>query len=405
MPHTSVFLRYCGWYFVSISFYSFVLAFLPLHCKALGFTPFQIAVVSSSATCAAIVGAPLVLQLAHYLIPPRALLLLSSALGFLAFLVLFRATAFWPVLLFFFICLILKRGSDSLVDAQAIRHSATGEIRFERVRLWGSLGFICVTFGFGEMIDSWGTFAIIPSGAVVLFVCLLAAAVILPLFCPVTGRKAHEVSLAEASSRAKFLPAFALLAFSCSFLWASHSTLYVYLSIYLKSLGWSGKEISLAWNLGVIAEITIFFLFHKLEKHFTLTMIFQASIAVAVLRWLLMYWSKNFYVILFAQTLHAFSFGSSYVASLKLVHLILPEHLKDRGQGMLMSSGTGLGSLLGYLAAGAVATCLQGYEETNKLFLFSIALALCSLLAALHIRPQTRPEAGKSSGVPSVYGP
>jgi MFS transporter, PPP family, 3-phenylpropionic acid transporter len=174
-------------------------------------------------------------------------------------------------------------------------------------------------------------------------------------------------------------PGFLLLLGAVALTWASHGPLYVYLSLYLKGLGWSGQMISLAWNVGVFAEILVFSFFYRLEGRFALMTIFRVSIFLALVRWLILANFTNPLCILASQALHAFSFGAFYLASIKLAFRTLPDDMRDRGQGFLTGLGSGLGSFLGRMAAGLPGEALTTPELLRLVFWGAAAASIIAL--------------------------
>lgn len=374
--------RYAAYSFVAVSFHAFILGLFPIHCRALGFTPFQIALISAVGTVANIIAAPTALALCHHHVGSRTIGLVFSLGALLFILPLAGLTSFIPVLAVWFAVQILRRGADSVVDAQAVRDSALGLIRFEHVRVWGSVGFVVCFALSGELLDSFGVASIIPTG--ILLLCLIAGAqpLLRPHLSPVPARLAARATTGVHGRSALRSPEVRKLLGSNALVWASHSALYIYFSLYLEALGWSGRMISLAWNVGVFAEILFLILFPRIVFAFSLRTIFRVSLLVATLRWVLLTVSSDPLLILGTQLLHAFSFGGCYLASTKLMYSMLPDDLRDRGQGYLVAAGTGLGSLGGRLLVGVFAQGLASYTDMDRLFLLSAALSATAFLIA-----------------------
>lgn len=147
--------------------------------------------------------------------------------------------------------------------------------------------------------------------------------------------------------------------------------------------------ISVAWTIGVIAEIAFFAYFRRVEKKVSLEEILTVSLILTVVRWVILASVTNTTVILISQALHAFTFGGVYVASMRLVPKLLPSEQHDRGQGYLVTFGSGLGSLVGRLSAGWGAMFLASYLGVQQLFVFSALLALLAVVAAYSLSTRT----------------
>jgi PPP family 3-phenylpropionic acid transporter len=287
---------------------------------------------------------------------------------------------------FWFFCLGFKRGADSLVDAQAIRDSAAGKILFERARLWGSIGFLISSIGMGLLVKHLGISAILYFGLLVLLSILVVAALLRPSLGAHAGTHHSEGSPSGFFSTAVKSTSFILLLLTMLFNSASHSAYYTYFSLYLNHLDWGAIEIASCWNIGVVAEILIFLVFRRLNKRISLARILQISMVFTALRWAILFATDNTIVILCSQTLHGFSYGTCYLASMKLVHDILPNSIRDRGLGWLTAVGLGLGSILGRLLFGYLAQSFANYSELPTLFLISSGIALLGVVASLGIK-------------------
>ena len=168
----------------------------------------------------------------------------------------------------------------------------------------------------GLALDSFGAESLALIGLTLLVLNYLGAFLCRPLLpgkLTVEDRKPKEAKGKLAG--AYLVPMIAL--FVVNFLlWASHTPLYLYLSVYLQDMGWTGSMISLAWNLGVIFEIGLFAMFSILEKRVALTTILRSAIVFTVVRWAIMATQTSVSAILFAQLLHLFSFGACYLCLL-----------------------------------------------------------------------------------------
>lgn len=361
-------------YFCLFLFLCFQVAYFPLHLSALGFDRWEIAAASTATTLAVISGPPVVLQVAHSM--PRLKLLLHAALWVSVALfipILFLADFNIIVLLWFF-CILLNKGAHALVDAQALRDSAQGKISFERVRIWGSIGFVVSSVFLGILLDSFGEQGLIWGALMLVLTPALAARGI--SFSPRRTDEPKEV-------KSQRLPrSFLWLLLVNILIWSSHQVFYVYFSLHMKDLGFSGRFMSICWVLAVVSEVVFFTQFQRLEQRYSLIGILQFSIAATVLRWLLLCLSTATSIILAAQLLHALSFGGVYLSSMKLVHGLLPESFKDRGQGYLVAAGAGLGSLLGRL----LLTLLAEHVSIQHLFALSCILALLAFPAAHYLK-------------------
>lgn len=220
--------------------------------------------------------------------------------------------------------------------------------QYARLRAWGSLGFILAVVGLGALFERTGMGAW-PAAMLTIMAGILAASAWVPSATP----RAHEQAPASGSFwrqvRRPGVPAFYL---SVALMQLSHGPYYTFVSIHLEALGYGRTAIGLLWSLGVVAEILLFWWMARLLERFSLRQILLASLALAVLRWLLLGFAADHLVwLLLAQVLHAATFGSFHVAAVHFVQRRFGAGQQGQGQA-LYASLSGIGGALGALYAG-----------------------------------------------------
>jgi len=136
---------------------------------------------------------------------------------------------------------------------------------------------------------------------------------------------------------------------------AAHGPYYTFYSIYLVDNGYSKGAVGGLWALGVICEIGVFFLMPMLVRRFGFTRILLASFGAAIVRFMLIGWTVDVVVLLlFAQVLHALTFGAYHAASVGLVHEFFQGRHQSKGQALFGSLTYGAGGMLGGLASGPI---------------------------------------------------
>lgn len=255
-----------------------------------------------------------------------------------------------------------------LYEATTLAHLQTEPHRYSRIRLWGSVGFILTVTGVGKLLDSQ---------PIVLLPFLITALLIMnwltTLVTPESRVTSHEQSPVKLSSIIRkpevlaFLFVYVLIQFS-------HAPYYVFYSIYLKQHLYSTTTTGLLWSLGVIAEIVLFLFMQGLLKRYSLRGILLTSLIFAVLRWVLIGgYVDNIGLLMFAQLLHAATFGGSHIAAIHFVHRFFDDQHQSKGQALYHSLSFGLGGMLGSLFSG------QYWESLGSHLIYSIAAASCCL--------------------------
>ncbi|MCO6430304.1 MAG: MFS transporter [Deltaproteobacteria bacterium] len=388
------FTNYAVNYFCTFGLVAFFIGFLPLHCKAIGLSAAQVSIIMACGNLSALVSAPFFMRYLKSRVGAGASFLIGAAGTVLLFASLYTASEFMQVLMAMFGFTFFWNGILIQCDASAIHHAAGGAFKFERVRLWGSLGFIAFSYLFGASVDIFGVSSILHVGAGITLLVFISSLTLSRQF-------KSEAEETQESSAAPKLPFF----LSASFLlvvglcWFAHSALYVYLSLYLDSLGWSAQLISVAWGVSVAAEILMLFNFHLLERRISLIWILRLSLMLTIVRWLLLGCYQSYTAIFAAQLLHAFSFASFHVASMKLIYNLLPKGKRVAGQAMLTTWGSAGGSLLGRLCIAALTGAAASAATFRMMFLFSGLVTAAALLATFLFR-----SGGTNSAPPALSG-
>jgi PPP family 3-phenylpropionic acid transporter len=230
-----------------------------------------------------------------------------------------------------------------LVEAITLGALAGQSGRYGPIRLWGSIGFIAVVLAGGAWLDA-GLSRVLPAAVVVFALAAAAAGLSLPKR---TMHPATAISAPQLTSSA-----LALLA-SAFFVAVSHGTLYTFLTLHLRGLGYSGTLIGFLWTLGVLAEIVVFFFLPALFRRHALSTILMASAGLGVLRFQIIGWAADWLaLLLLAQVLHAATFGSYHAAAVAAVQRVFPPHARSRGQALFSSLAYGAGGAAGALSAG-----------------------------------------------------
>ncbi len=295
----------------------------------------------------------------------------GSLLTTIIFSSVFWVTGFWElgaamVLFSFFWNAVLPQ-----FEAVTFDYLGKDVSGYARVRVWGSIGFILSVLVLGVVVDLYGPTSILP-------VLLIAYAAIWLSSIMVKDKdaKPHTVVQPPIMEIIK-LPAVIAFFVVCFLLQAGHGPYYGFFSIYMESAGYSKTAIGQFWALGVIAEVVVFIFMHRLLKLFGARQVLMASLALAVLRWILIgNFPHSLGTILFAQILHAATFGTFHAAAIHLVHHYFTGSHQGRGQALYSSLSFGAGGAMGTLASGFL------WESAGPSVAFGISAAL-SLLALI----------------------
>lgn len=300
--------------------------------------------------------------------------------GSLAALVIFPAIFIHPS--FFWVALVIAAYSFfwnavlAQFEVATLSHLGDQYQRYSQIRVWGSVGFIIAVSLLGLSFD-YISITWLPWIVCTLLAGIWLSSLLVNEKVEVATRTGPRPSLMAVLKQ----PNVIAFLFTCFLLQVSHGPYYTFFSVYLEDHGYSRTITGLLWSLGVLAEVVVFIVMHRLLTRFSLRQIMIASLALSVVRWLLIgFYVDNWQVLLFAQCLHAATFGSYHAFAVEMVRRIFGGGLE--GQGMALYSGLSFG------AGGAVGAVLSGwmwsYSQTAT-FIMAAGACLLALVVALVI--------------------
>lgn len=341
--------RLSSYYFFYFAVLGILMPYWSLYLQHLGFDPRQIGILLAFLMGAKIIAPNLWGWLADHLGKRMTIVRVAALVSILIFAVIFFVRDFWGMALAMVAFSFFYNASLPQMEVVTFNYLRTRIERYAHVRLWGSIGFICTVTLVGMLVDWQGAQAV-PYAMMALFVGVLAASLTVP--DPVIPHHNHQQE-----SILVVLKKPAIWAFMAAviLMQAGHGPYYTFYSIYLEGQGYSKSLIGALWALGVLAEVLVFLFMHHLHGLAEGRVILIASMALAGLRWLLIGWfPESLPVLLFAQLLHAASFGTFHAAGIHLVHHFFKGKHQGRGQAMYSSLGFGAGGALGSLGSGLI---------------------------------------------------
>ena len=153
----------------------------------------------------------------------------------------------------------------------------------------------------------------------------------------------------------------------------SHGAYYGFFSIHLENLGYSRTFIGLAWALASLAEILVMIKSEVIFKRYALEKVLVFSFAVAVLRWISLYFAHTPALILSSQTLHAVTYGTFHIASILCIDRLAPKQAKTVGQAVNNAVQYGLGLMVGFFINGLL------YERIGSAALFMMSAGIAAV--------------------------
>lgn len=343
----SLYWRLSGFYLFYFATLGALVPYWSLYLKDLGFSATQIGELIAIIMATKLVAPNVWGWIADHTGRRMAIIRLASLLSLLIFVaVLYGNSYLWLALVmsgfsFFW------NASLPQFEAVTLSHLGAATHRYSSIRLWGSIGFILTVAGLGQLFDqvsvTW-----LPPILLALFAAIWLSSLTVPEHTTPVDTSPHT-PLRQVLGRADVR---ALLVV-CFLMQVSHGPYYTFFTLYLEDYGYSRSSIGLLWALGVVAEIGVFVVMHRCLPRYGARSLLLWSLALTSLRWLLIAgFADTLAVVLFAQVLHAASFGVFHAVSIHLVHQLFVGRNQGRGQALYSSLSFGAGGAVGSLAAG-----------------------------------------------------
>lgn len=356
--------RLSGFYFGYFAALGVIVPYWTLYLQELGFKPNDIGELMAISTGMRIIAPSFWAWVAEKTGNPMHLVRWSILMTTFCFSFMFGVNEFWKIALITASFSFFWNAALPQFEVVTITHLGTQLHRYSRLRVWGSIGFIVFSFLIGKLLETESLY-IIP---LIIFNIFIGAWLI-SLSVPESKTVTHKN---ETSSFKEILsqPAVIALLIGCFLMQASHGSYYSFYSPYLAEHGYSKTWIGALWSLGVLAEIVLFLVMPNISS-FNLISLFLLSFLLAGIRWLIIAFGADYLaVLLFAQLLHAASFGLYHIISIQLIIKYFSGKYQGRGQALYGSVSYGLGGALGMLLAGYL-------YEINPLFAFLISSLFC----------------------------
>lgn len=242
---------------------------------------------------------------------------------------------------------------------------------YSHIRLWGSIGFVVVVIVLGGIFDfisiSW-----LPWFILAFLFCIFIASLSLPS----QTEKVHEYAsgkfLEVLLQRKVFL--FLVILFLIQL---SLGIYHAFFSMYLEGNGYSRTSIGLLWAIGAAAEVILFLKVPVLLKRYRLSTLIALTLGLTLLRWVLTcFFVSSLPILVFAQCLHAFSFGMTHVVAIEFVRRHFTANNQSKGQAFYNAVGFGAANALGSIIGGFFFEISGQMAFVAAIFFILVPLAL-----------------------------
>ena len=353
-----------SFYFTYFATLGIVVPYFGLYYQSLGMTPIEIGVLVSIIPLVRPLFAWAWTYPADQIGWRHEANVVACTLAAAAFAFYFIPVTFAGLLVATFALAVVWAPTLAFAEAATLEDVHRSGIPYGRVRVWGSLGFIAASWGFGGILDRAGV-RLALAAALAFAVMNASSSLLLPR--PTAQRPALRTSL-----RAFLLRPGVLLFYAAAMLMqVSHGAYYTFFSIHMAEQGHSGAAIGSLWAVAVVSEMVVLVGSRRLLSMAKPSSLLAACFLLAAARWGLFAASSSLAVAIPAQILHAFTYAAFHLAAVTATHRIFPEDLRASGQAVYGGVTYGFGSVAGSMMAGL----LYGAIGPFRLF------AACGLIA------------------------
>jgi len=373
--------RLSGFYFFYFASLGALIPYWSLYLRSLGFNATDIGNLMAILMATKIISPNIWGWVADHTGRRMAIVRAGCLISMLAFTGVFFSESFIWLVLVMVVFSFFWNATLPQFEASTFIHLGDQTHRYSSIRLWGSIGFIVAVWGLGSLLEG-EAISMLPMILLLLFAGIWLSSLIVP------EEAAGHLSLDhEPLRRLLSRPEVVGLLVACFLMQASHGPYYTFYSIYLQDYGYSLSAIGGLWALGVAAEVGIFLLMSRLVPLFGLRRLLLGSLLLAALRWLIIaLYPESMGLIVFAQVLHAASFGIYHAAAIHYIHNFFTGRHQGKGQALYSSLSFGAGGALGSFYSGYL---FEGFGA-RSMFLAAMLLALSGFLIAWRYLPGKR---------------
>lgn len=353
-------------------------AYAPLWFQSMGYSTLAIGILASMQSATRVIGPYAWGWLADHTGRRTTMLRIAASLSLVCSIGFLDSTSSgWvaTVMVALFLC---TAGVIPIHEAALAHLVTTGGkfdvTRYGRVRVWGSVGFMFAVTAGGYVLQALGI-RLFPG----LVILLLGFLMVATLRLPVIVEPPHPTEGMAGALRVLRQPVVAWFFLGTFLTVLAHAALYMFLSLYLVSLGYGKGAVGLVWVVGVAIEVGWFWFqgrwLHRLSMHAWLVL---AALMTALRFAATAAFGGTAWILVLAQCTHAFTFVAQHSACIAVINRHFPGTLRGRGQALYAVLGYGASGVVGGIAGGALSEWLGFGSVFWAASVVALLAALCS---------------------------
>ncbi|RMA78941.1 MFS transporter [Umboniibacter marinipuniceus] len=267
-----------------------------------------------------------------------------------------------------------------ILEALTLEWFTEDPARYGRIRIWGSLSFIALVMGLGELLAT-GSSSWVP-------VILLTTLVLLGVGLSSVPEPARTVEKRHGEGFVHYLKQRPVLVFFATafLLQVSHGVYYALFSLFLETHTFSRSSISYLWTLAVVAEVLMFWMMTRLFHRWSIEAALPLCLLLSSVRWVVLaLFVADPAWVAFTQVLHAFTYAAHHGACMIWLARAIPANAADQAQAFYAAICFGLGGASGAFIGGEIWL----YSPLGS-FLFAASSSALALVLWWAFMPQKR---------------
>jgi PPP family 3-phenylpropionic acid transporter len=336
-----------SYYFLYFAAVGCLAPFLNIYLKDKGLSGSQIGWLSSIAPLIALVANPVWGTIAdRWQIHRQVLALCAFAAGMITLLFI-PAHGFWIFMGLTTLITLFRTPISAIVDSAVMDMvNRTGD-SYGRQRIWGTIGFMVVSLGLGQLLTTSHLTPIFWLYAVFLGVGCALLSFLLPIE-PVETRVGIRQGIRELLAQRDYL-SFLIATIFMGMGIASHVG---FLGLYVLVLGGTEQQVGLAWAVNALMEIPMMYLGKHWFERYSYKRLILSALFCYVLVWVFLGLSSTPILAIISVLGMGISFGIFWMAAVGYASSAAPPGLSATAQTLMGAALLGLGWSLGSVVAG-----------------------------------------------------
>ncbi|QMV41172.1 MFS transporter [Cohnella cholangitidis] len=369
----SIVTRLKGFNFFYFAMFALFLSFLPIYSAEVGVSGTHIGLILGMGSLISIVAQPLWGMVSDKSRTIKKVLLLLLLASILIGTLLFHAHQIWSLIVLVALMNVFFLPTDPLVESLNFQTSQREKVNYGSVRMFGALGYACVSLTAGYALKLWGM-----DSLSWIFFGVGCAALLLALSLSDVQASAARPSFHHLKDF--FLQSHTWIFFVIVLIVAiPHKMNDTFIGLYMEELGGDVRLTGMSWFVMTITETVMFAFVSRMIKPGKEAIWMTLAAGLYALRFLLSSMIGTPYGLVALQVFQGFTFVLFYVGALQYLYRIVPEQWKSTGQTALTATFFGVSGIIGSTVGGLLLDLYGGavlYRGMGLFALFGLALGI-----------------------------